>query len=110
VKELNSEIKCLRFGIKDGKAPSVELLEEILAKLSLLLEAEEKVYLHCWGGHSRTGVVVCMLLARKFKLSFKEALKLTYETHKKRLVQSGGHSKKQVLTNSQLKLVKSLLT
>jgi protein tyrosine/serine phosphatase len=110
VMELNQQVKCLRFGIKDGKAPSEELLEEILFNLNSLLEKGEKVYLHCWGGHSRTGTVICMLLARMFKLPFEKALKLTYQLHKKRLVQSGGHSKKQVLSNAQLKLVKSLLT
>ena len=45
--------------------PSRELLGEILAAVEASLQAGRPVYLHCWGGRGRTGVVVGCWLIRE---------------------------------------------
>lgn len=53
----------MRFSIKDGGLPTPELMTEILGAIDAALEAGGAVYLHCWGGHGRTGTVVgCYLI------------------------------------------------
>jgi len=50
------------------------------------LKMEEKVYVHCKGGHSRSGVVVASLLCYIFRLSPTEALVQTTKFHSNRSV------------------------
>lgn len=53
-----------RAPIRDFSAPPPEYLVEILDQLDRALEAGEVVYLHCWGGIGRTGLVVAAHLVR----------------------------------------------
>jgi ribA/ribD-fused uncharacterized protein len=50
------------------------------------LKQNELVYLHCKGGHGRSGVVVASLLCYMFKMSPVDALKQTTKYHSKRSV------------------------
>lgn len=47
-----------RFAIPDGGLCSRTTLGEIHAAIDSALQAGETVYVHCWGGHGRTGLVV----------------------------------------------------
>jgi ADP-ribosyl-[dinitrogen reductase] hydrolase len=55
---------CLRFPIRDLGVPSRGQLAEILQAIEDSLDREEPVYVHCWGGRGRTGMVVGSLLIR----------------------------------------------
>ena len=46
----------------------------------------EKIYIHCKGGHGRSGIVVAMLLALYHNISAEEALEMTRRCHQERLV------------------------
>lgn len=64
----------LRSPIRDGHPPGRDLGREIVATLHSLLFVEKKnVYLHCWGGHGRTGTIVGCLL-RETGMSAEQAL------------------------------------
>ena len=39
--------------------------------------AGERLYIHCWGGHGRTGTLVATMLARLYSLSCSSALRYT---------------------------------
>ena len=55
--------KC--FPIPDGSAPSAEKMQEILQCIRISLEKDKPVYVHCWGGHGRTGTIAgCWLVER----------------------------------------------
>lgn len=56
-----------------------------LAKIIRELETDSLVYLHCKGGHGRSGVVVAVLLCYLFNLTPNEALERTSSYHSKRL-------------------------
>ena len=45
----------------------------------------EIVYVHCWGGHGRTGIVIALLLSVLYDLDSEEALRLTELYHSKRI-------------------------
>ena len=48
------------------------------------LKHDEKIYIHCKGGHGRVGIAVASLLCYIKNISVEESLKLTNECHKKR--------------------------
>ena len=37
--------------------------------------------MHCWGGHGRTGVIVCIMLHLMYELNAEEALRLCQKLH-----------------------------
>jgi protein tyrosine phosphatase len=43
--------------------------------------AGDKLYIHCWGGHGRTGTLVALMLSRLYNLSADQALKYTQVLH-----------------------------
>ena len=60
---LNKTVELYRFSIRDLGIPSVQEMERILTKIDSLLSEGKTIYVHCWGGVGRTGVVVgCYLL------------------------------------------------
>ncbi|MCC5669199.1 hypothetical protein LC653_36500 [Nostoc sp. CHAB 5784] len=57
-------IECRRFPIPDLQIPPIEVMVDILNTIDRALNAQEKVYVHCWGGIGRTGIVVGCYLVR----------------------------------------------
>ena len=57
-----------------------------ISKIIINLQNNEKIYIHCKGGHGRSGVVVACLLAYIYKISTIEALELTSKFHKERSI------------------------
>lgn len=53
-----------RLAVCDGSAASPALMMRILDTMDAALEAGEVVYVHCWGGHGRTGAAVGCYLVR----------------------------------------------
>jgi ADP-ribosylglycohydrolase len=75
-----------RFPIRDCDTPSPSLMAEIQSTLAAAVEAGHVVYVHCWGGHGRTGTVAgCWLTSRGNAAD--QALKLMKDrrAHDKRL-------------------------
>jgi protein-tyrosine phosphatase len=53
-----------RFPIEDVHVPeTMEQLHDILTTIDRLLNSGRKVYVHCWGGTDRTGVIVACWFA-----------------------------------------------
>lgn len=51
-------IKYMRFPIRDMSTPSVPLMLAILDAMSATVSEGKGVYVHCWGGVGRTGMVI----------------------------------------------------
>jgi len=60
----NGEIRMERYPIRDMDIPDRDTMTRILDRIDGLLDAGEKIYLHCWGGKGRTGMVVGCYLVR----------------------------------------------
>lgn len=69
--KMRLSVECVNFPIPDNGIPSSTRMREILRCLDT---ANRPTYLHCWGGHGRTGTVIgCWL--RERGLSGPDALK-----------------------------------
>lgn len=53
-----------RFPIADGGCPTVETMRSLLDHVDAEVARGEVVYVHCWGGHGRTGTVMGSWLVR----------------------------------------------
>lgn len=58
----------------------------LVSKIIHNLPEKNIVYIHCRGGHGRSGVVVSALLCNIFNITAKEALEITNECHNQRVV------------------------
>jgi protein-tyrosine phosphatase len=58
-------LQCLSLPLPDARAPSPPALEKVLEVIEVGLREQMPTYLHCWGGHGRTGTVVACHLIRK---------------------------------------------
>ena len=57
------DITVARYPIRDVTAPSVELVHQVLDDIDSSIAGGRPVYVHCWGGRGRTGVIVgCWLI------------------------------------------------
>jgi hypothetical protein len=50
-------VEVLRYPIRDGDVPTQSQMREILDAIDRAVRAGQRVYVHCWGGHGRTGTV-----------------------------------------------------
>lgn len=57
--------RWLRMPIRDQHCPSAEEMRTILDRIDRELADGHVVYVHCWGGHGRTGTVVGCWLVRR---------------------------------------------
>jgi hypothetical protein len=55
-------VECRRIGTPDATVPTPAVLARILGAIRDAAEAGLPLYIHCWGGHGRTGTVVCSAL------------------------------------------------
>jgi protein tyrosine phosphatase (PTP) superfamily phosphohydrolase (DUF442 family) len=57
------DITVARYPIRDVTAPSVDVVRAVLTDIDASIAAARPVYVHCWGGRGRTGVIVgCWLI------------------------------------------------
>ena len=87
-KKYKTKYNYIKFPITDHQVPA-NILEFSLfiIKLSNILYTlndDEKIYIHCKGGHGRAGIVVSSLLCYIFEMSPKNALSYTSIYHSQR--------------------------
>jgi hypothetical protein len=90
IKEYHTNYQIITYNIKDRSVPH-DLLTftqfiSHLADIIKQLKISEKIYIHCKGGHGRSGLVVACLICYIFKLSPYEALNYTSKCHSNRSV------------------------
>jgi hypothetical protein len=57
-------VRCLRHPISDCGIPTVAGMRGILEAIDAAIAEKMPVYVHCWGGHGRTGTAVGCWLVR----------------------------------------------
>lgn len=84
-----TSINTITFRILDNKAPedTIEFCALIIY-LSKQIDLNKKIYIHCKGGHGRSGILVASILCYKFRISPQEAIKLTTRYHSTRPIHS----------------------
>lgn len=80
-REHSAEVTCFRFPIQDNNIPTAAVMGHIQQVLHDAVAEGKLAYVHCWGGHGRTGTVAgCWMVENG--LSAHEALKLITERRK----------------------------
>jgi ADP-ribosylglycohydrolase/protein-tyrosine phosphatase len=57
-------ISMVRAPVQDMDVPTSDVMRSVLDEIDLAITSGKCVYLHCWGGHGRTGTVVGCWLRR----------------------------------------------
>jgi len=81
-------VKCLRIPVRDGGVPSAETMASVLETVDRSLDEGRPVYIHCWGGHGRTGTAIGCWFVRH-GMSGQEALRRVAKLHKSSRILSG---------------------
>lgn len=80
--------KCLNFPIYDQNVPmDLRTFFRFILQITRIireLRVDEKIYIHCKGGHGRAGLVVACILCYIFSLTPYESLQYTSECHNNR--------------------------
>ena len=86
-----------------------EMLMNFIPELAdKICQPEELVYVHCWGGHGRTGIIIALLLSVLYNVDGNEALRLTELYHSKR-EECHSHSPQITIQCDQVKKIGNLL-
>ncbi len=65
-KRIEKKVTVCHFPIKDLSTTTAEKMKQIITQIFNEIQAGKKVYVHCWGGIGRTGLVIgCFLLEQK---------------------------------------------
>lgn len=59
-------IEYYHYPIVDGKSTSVKYLQTIIKTILKAIYEKKKIYVHCAGGHGRTGMIVACLMKTLF--------------------------------------------
>ncbi|CAE7945990.1 tnc-2 [Symbiodinium sp. KB8] len=64
---LMPDLQFMHCPIQDLSTPRSRELSELVGELMQRMEANEVIYVHCWGGRGRSGVVAACLLGSMFR-------------------------------------------
>jgi len=67
--------------IPDRKTTDDNLVIPFVQKLAKYIQDEKILYVHCWGGHGRTGTIVSILLHLLWKINPEESMAYCQKTH-----------------------------
>jgi len=76
-----SSLSFLHLPINDCDTTDDDVVLRLAKGLCWRLVRGEVLYLHCWGGHGRTGTLVAVMLGMLYNISKAEALKRTQLYH-----------------------------
>ena len=79
----------LSLAIRDGHVTGDADVLELCQRLIGLLRDDHILYVHCWGGHGRTGTVIAIIIGLLYGWSGQQALDACSERHEQRRVWKG---------------------
>jgi hypothetical protein len=91
------EASFVHFPIRDMSTTEDYKIIKLCKDLVRRYHRGEVLYIHCWGGHGRTGVVVCIMLHLMYGLTGDEVLERCEFVHRIRKSGSFGVSSPQTL-------------
>ena len=71
------KIDFLHLPIIDGNVTTDSAMNRLAEDCCERVLRGEKMYIHCWGGHGRTGTLVAIMLSRLYCLPYTTALRYT---------------------------------
>lgn len=89
---LQDKLDFLHLPIIDGSVTSDSALGRLADDCCERLLRGERLYVHCWGGHGRTGTLLAVMLGRLYGLPCSTALRYTQVFHDSRRYPQGVRS------------------
>jgi hypothetical protein len=87
--QLPSSITYIPFPIQSGKAPTCEKAKELIDYLyQEWLENNSFIYIHCHGGHGRSGLIAALLYGTIHKVSAVSAIRAVEQSRASRIDKS----------------------
>ena len=85
IRTYSTSVKTINFIISDNKVPE-NIIEfcALIIHITKLIDQNQKIYIHCKGGHGRSGVLVASILCYKYRIMPHEAIQLTTKYHSTR--------------------------
>lgn len=74
-------LKFTHFPIRDCSVTDDDRVLDLAKDLVRDISEGEVLYLHCWGGHGRTGTLVCIMLYLMYGLGAPEAMRRCQKVH-----------------------------
>jgi protein-tyrosine phosphatase len=75
------KLSFVHFPIRDCDITDDDRVLEVAKSLVKAIGEGEKLYLHCWGGHGRTGTLVSIMLHLMYKLDSVQAMARCQQVH-----------------------------
>ncbi|MEW5309729.1 MAG: hypothetical protein WDW38_001591 [Sanguina aurantia] len=103
------KIDFLHLPIIDGNVTTDSALNRLAEDVMERVVRGEKLYIHCWGGHGRTGTLVAVMLGRLYGLPYTTALRYTQAFHDARVYPQGVRSPQTPVQRAQVRPLLALL-
>mmetsp|Transcript_39935 Transcript_39935/g.88741 ORF Transcript_39935/g.88741 Transcript_39935/m.88741 type:complete len:394 (+) Transcript_39935:213-1394(+) len=97
------KIDFLHLPIIDGNVTTDSALNRLAEDCMERILKGEKLYIHCWGGHGRTGTLVAVILGRLYNLPYTTALRYTQAFHDSRIYPQGVRSPQTPVQRAQVR-------
>lgn len=76
-----TRLDLLHLPIVDGSVTSDGAISDLADDCCQRILRGERLYIHCWGGHGRTGSLVALILSRLYGMTALDALHYTQKMH-----------------------------
>uniref|UniRef100_A0A7S0RIB1 Tyrosine specific protein phosphatases domain-containing protein n=1 Tax=Chlamydomonas leiostraca TaxID=1034604 RepID=A0A7S0RIB1_9CHLO len=97
------KIDFLHLPIIDGNVTTDSAMNRLVEDCMERVLKGEKLYIHCWGGHGRTGTLVAVMLGRLYNLPYTTALRYTQAFHDSRVYPQGVRSPQTPVQRAQVR-------
>mmetsp|Transcript_2457 Transcript_2457/g.4125 ORF Transcript_2457/g.4125 Transcript_2457/m.4125 type:complete len:359 (+) Transcript_2457:184-1260(+) len=97
------KIDFLHLPIIDGNVTTDSAMNRLAEDCNERVLRGEKMYIHCWGGHGRTGTLVAVMLGRLYNLPYTTALRYTQGFHDSRIYPQGVRSPQTPVQRAQVR-------
>lgn len=104
-----SNIKYIHWPIADQHALSLDTLIQNISKIIDMLNEGRRIFIHCAGGHGRTGIYSACLIALLENCDAHQALKQTQERHDSRHKWDGRQQPESIVLSPSSKLQRELV-
>ncbi|KAG1661526.1 hypothetical protein FOA52_000036 [Chlamydomonas sp. UWO 241] len=104
---VQQKIDFLHLPIIDGDVTTDSAMSRLAEDCMERVLRGEKLYVHCWGGHGRTGTLISVMLGRLYAISYTTAMRYCQTYHDARAYPQGVRSPHTPVQRAQ---VRRLLT
>jgi protein-tyrosine phosphatase len=104
-----TKVSLIHEKIRDGNITDDNTTLNLAKKLVKAIYNGEVIYLHCWGGHGRAGVIASIMIHLMFNLNALESMSLCKKLHDMRVYNLGVASPQTLIQRLQVKRIISKL-